>query len=40
VDAGFPACAKLSQSRALSFEASAGEVKSEKIVLKQKPKAK
>src|ERR1700747_1477161 len=36
----FPACAKPSQSRVLSFHASAGEGRSEKIMLKQQTKAK
>jgi hypothetical protein len=36
----FPACAKPSQFRVLSFEASAGEGRSEKIMLKQQAKAK
>jgi hypothetical protein len=36
----FPACAKPGQSRVLSFEASAGEARSEKIMLKTKTKVK
>jgi hypothetical protein len=35
----FPACAKPEQPFALSFDASAGEVRSEKIMLKQKARA-
>jgi hypothetical protein len=36
----FPACAKPRQPLALSFDASAGEARSEKIMRKQKAKAK
>jgi hypothetical protein len=36
----FPACAKPRQSLAVSFDASAGEARSEKIMLKQEAKAK
>jgi hypothetical protein len=36
----FPACAKHRQRRGVSFDASAGEARSEKIMLKQQPKAK
>jgi hypothetical protein len=36
----FPTCAKPRQSLAVSFDASAGEARSEKIVLKKKAKAK
>jgi hypothetical protein len=36
----FPACAKPRLSRLLSFDASAGEARSEKIMLKQQAKAK
>jgi len=36
----FPACAKPRQSRFLPFDASAGEARSDKVMLKQKAKAK
>jgi hypothetical protein len=36
----FPACAKPRQPLAVSFDASAGEARSEKIMLNQQPKAK
>jgi hypothetical protein len=35
----FPACAKLPQLMAVSFDASAGEARSDKIMLKQMAKA-
>jgi len=36
----FPACAKLPQPMAVSFDASAGEARSEKIMLREKAEAK
>jgi hypothetical protein len=36
----FPACAKLPQLMAVSFDASAGEARSDKIMLIEKAKAK